>query len=141
MADVQPTKLVNPATALRRQRANCFELSTILVSLLIGAGYDAYVVSGYAGQTTCDGDLSFDECPLLATVPPTTPSPAKPTCVKYKARPGRQLLSRYEKMMAAREQDEIRKRHESEIAQELAEREASSHYVTEISHLYSLRDF
>jgi len=119
-------KLVNPATALRRQRANCFELSTILASLLIGAGYDAYVVSGYAGQTTCNGDLSFDECPLLATVSPTTPPPATPTCVKYKARPAKELFSRYEKMMVAREHDEIRRRRESEIARELAEREASS---------------
>ena len=126
MVDMQPMKLVGPATVLRRQRANCFELSTLLVSLLIGAGYDAYVVSGYAAQTTCNGDLSFDECPLLATVPPTTPPPAKPTCTKYKARPARELRSRYEKRMAEREQDKVRSEQESKIALELAERAASS---------------
>lgn len=118
---------MSPATVVRRQRGNCYEMSTLLVSLLVAAGYDAYVVSGYAGQTTCNGDLSFDDCPLLRTVPPAPPPPTVPICTKYRPRPAKELRSRYETMMAAREQAEIQKKHDSKIAEELAERAASSY--------------
>jgi len=103
-------------------------MSTLLVSLLVAAGYDAYVVSGYAGQTTCNGDLSYDYCPLLGSVPPSTAPPSNPTCTKYSARPAKQLRSRYEEMMAAREQAEIQKKHDLKMAEELAARAASSYY-------------
>ena len=98
-------------------------MSTLLVSLLLAAGYDAYVVSGYAGQTTCNADLSFDECPLLRTTPATAAPPTTPTCIKYRARPAKELLSRYEKRMADREEAELRKKDELRVAEEMAERE------------------
>lgn len=41
------------------QTANCFELATLLVSFLIGCGYDAYVVQGYATETVCSNDLKI----------------------------------------------------------------------------------
>lgn len=106
---------------LRRQRGNCFEMSTLLVSLLLAAGYDAYVVSGYAGQTTCNADLSYDECPLQ-TIPDTTAPAVEPTCKKYRARPALDLRSRYEMRMAAREQEEIQQKHDAKLAEEMAER-------------------
>jgi len=121
----QPTKLSSPATVLRQQRGNCFEMSTVLVSLLLAAGYDAYVVSGYAGQTTCNGDLSFDDCPLLRTAPPTRPPPVVDTCTKYRPRPAKDLRSRYELMMDARQQAEIERIKQQNIADELAKRAAS----------------
>ena len=37
----------------------------MLVSLLIAAGYDAYVVSGYASRETCLADETREVCPLL----------------------------------------------------------------------------
>jgi len=43
--------------------ADCFDYSTFLVSLLLGSGYDAYVVQGYALRTTCERDLSSVVCP------------------------------------------------------------------------------
>ena len=52
-------------TVLKRQKGNCFEYSTLLVSLLIAAGYDAYVVSGYATRETCLMDETREICPLL----------------------------------------------------------------------------
>ena len=52
-------------TVIRRQTGNCFEYSTLLCSLLLGAGYDAYVVSGYATRETCMMDESREICPLL----------------------------------------------------------------------------
>lgn len=39
------------------QTANCFELSTLLVSFLIGCGYNAFVVQGYATESVCNNDL------------------------------------------------------------------------------------
>lgn len=56
---------MSPATVLKRQKGNCFEYSTVLVSLLIAAGYDAYVVSGYATKETCLADETREICPLL----------------------------------------------------------------------------
>ena len=48
-----------------RQKGTCFEYSTLLVSLLIAAGYDAYVVSGYATRETCVMDETREICPML----------------------------------------------------------------------------
>lgn len=50
---------------LHEQQGNCFEFSTLLCSLLIGNGYDAYCVSGYATREVCVMDESRDVCPLL----------------------------------------------------------------------------
>ena len=120
--------MAGPATVLRRHGGNCFELSSLLTSLLVGAGYDAYVVSGYGGQTTCHGDLSFDDCPLLRAAPVDRPLAAEPACVKYQPRPAKELHSRYEQMMAEREQAEIDKKKAEKIAKELAERVASQYF-------------
>jgi len=43
-----PTVLTSPTFTLEKQVGNCFECATLLVSLLRGVGYDAYIVSGYA---------------------------------------------------------------------------------------------
>ncbi|XP_063978455.1 dynein regulatory complex subunit 7 isoform X2 [Diachasmimorpha longicaudata] len=71
-----PERLCSPTWLLTTQTANSFEYSTLLVSLLLGQGYNAYVVSGYASreQTLCD--MSMRSCPYLPTTDPT-PSQAK----------------------------------------------------------------
>jgi len=61
----QPTRLRSPMTVLKQQRGNCFEYATILCSLLIAQGYDAYVVSGYATREVCLMDSTRETCPLL----------------------------------------------------------------------------
>jgi hypothetical protein len=43
--------------------ADCFDYSTFLVSLLLGSGYDAYVVQGYALRSACERDHSSVVCP------------------------------------------------------------------------------
>lgn len=53
----QPNKIVSPATTLKTQTANCFELAILLVSLLIGCGYNAFIVYGYATEIVCNNDL------------------------------------------------------------------------------------
>ena len=57
--------LASPYTIIRRQRGNSFDYATLLCSLLLGAGYDAYVVSGYASREICNMDQSREICPLL----------------------------------------------------------------------------
>jgi len=53
----QPNKIVSPATTLKMQTANCFELAILLVSFLIGCGYNAFIVYGYATEIVCNNDL------------------------------------------------------------------------------------
>ncbi|XP_034717469.1 dynein regulatory complex subunit 7-like [Etheostoma cragini] len=62
-----PRYLFSPTSVLRRQRATCFEYATLLCSLLLGANYDAYCVSGYAVKEMCLLDQSLQQCPLLDT--------------------------------------------------------------------------
>ena len=61
----QPSTLVSPTTVLRSQKGNCFDFSVLLCSLLIGAGYDAYCVCGYATRETTLTDETREICPLL----------------------------------------------------------------------------
>ncbi|XP_013106494.1 coiled-coil domain-containing protein lobo isoform X1 [Stomoxys calcitrans] len=51
-----PNRLISPATILKRRRGNSFEMSTLLCSMLIGAGIDAVVVSGVARTEVVDND-------------------------------------------------------------------------------------
>ncbi|KAI3383038.1 hypothetical protein SNEBB_006892 [Seison nebaliae] len=48
-----PKKLFSPTYIINEQTGNCFDYSTLLVSILIAFGYDAYVVSGYASREIC----------------------------------------------------------------------------------------
>ena len=41
----------------------------MLASLLIGVGYDAYVVSGYATKEICLMDETRETCPMMIPVP------------------------------------------------------------------------
>lgn len=43
----KPRQLSSPHSTFLKQRAHSFEIATALCSLLIGVGYDAYVVSGF----------------------------------------------------------------------------------------------
>ena len=61
----QPRQLFSPSTVLQEQRATCFEAATLLCSMLIGAHYEAYCVSGYASREMCECDQSQRECPPL----------------------------------------------------------------------------
>lgn len=64
-----PTKLpdlvASTATMLQVRKGDCLDLSIFLVSLLRGAGYNAYVVLGYAPQWVTEADQSAVICPLL----------------------------------------------------------------------------
>lgn len=61
----QPQQQFSSTLVLRCQRATCLEFAALLCSLLLGANYDAYCVSGYTDREMCERDLSLKECPLL----------------------------------------------------------------------------
>ncbi|CAK0826538.1 unnamed protein product [Prorocentrum cordatum] len=46
--DRYPSKIPAPASVLKWQAGDCFDISVAMVSLLVGVGYDAYCVSGFA---------------------------------------------------------------------------------------------
>ncbi|KPA73399.1 hypothetical protein ABB37_09940 [Leptomonas pyrrhocoris] len=53
-----PSQVVSPATTLNWQTGNCIEMSLVLTSFLIGAGFNAYVVIGTAAPAVCLCDQS-----------------------------------------------------------------------------------
>ncbi|CAG5133748.1 unnamed protein product, partial [Candidula unifasciata] len=118
-----PTRLISPATILKRQRGNCFEYSTLLCSMLIGAGYDAYVVSGYATRETCLADESREICPLLKKKDEKKEEVQKKQIKKYTVKPPKDLLSRFELKMEARKKAELKAEEEKQKA-ELERRQA-----------------
>ncbi|XP_061695553.1 dynein regulatory complex subunit 7 [Syngnathoides biaculeatus] len=60
-----PKFLFSATSVLRSQTATCFEYAAVLCSLLLGANYDAYCVSGYASKEMCLLDQRLQDCPVL----------------------------------------------------------------------------
>ena len=54
-----PAILPSPATVMDWQAGDSFDCAQLLCSLLLGVGYDAYVVSGYAPKGSCPGRSEF----------------------------------------------------------------------------------
>ncbi|XP_011303464.1 coiled-coil domain-containing protein lobo homolog [Fopius arisanus] len=106
-----PERLCSPTWMLITQTANSFEYSTLLVSLLLGQGYNAYVVSGYASkeQTMCD--LSMRSCPYLpiTRTPPVSSTPEDCSRYRVKSPPDfrSKLLLEMEELERQRLQDEV----------------------------------
>jgi len=74
-----PTVLASPTFTLEKQVGNCFECATLLVSLLRGVGYDAYIVSGYATAdvTLLDESKVYFEPPVSYIKHDDLPKPLK----------------------------------------------------------------
>ncbi|XP_012937903.1 dynein regulatory complex subunit 7 [Aplysia californica] len=104
-----PEHLYAPQTVLERQRGHCFEYSTLLCSMLIGSGYDAYVVSGYASREVCNIDLTYTPCPLIEQDQKVYTQPASLNIRRYTVRPPRKLASVYMLRMK-RKEDAIKKK-------------------------------
>eukprot|EP00741_Cyanophora_paradoxa_P015016 tig00020830_g14487.t1 len=60
-----PSYVFSPTFVVKTQRADCFDFATLLCSYLLGVGYDAYCVSGYAPKHVTMCDQSEDTCPVL----------------------------------------------------------------------------
>lgn len=61
----QPNRLISPDTLLKRRHGNCFEMATLLCSLLIGNRYAAMVVSGLASRQVTNNDQQRVACPSI----------------------------------------------------------------------------
>ncbi|XP_063801875.1 dynein regulatory complex subunit 7 isoform X2 [Pseudophryne corroboree] len=108
-----PRHLFSSHSVLRKQKGNSFDFSVLLCSLLLGAGYDAYCVSGYASRDMCLMDETQEVCPLLRKPEEKIgEAPVKPP-KKYSVKNPRQLVSRFEqqqeaKQEAKKEEEELR---------------------------------
>ncbi|XP_059681008.1 dynein regulatory complex subunit 7 [Gavia stellata] len=112
-----PSSLYSPTTILKYQRGNCFDFSVLLCSMLIGAGYDAYCVHGYATREICTLDETLELCPLLRKPQEVPKEGMKKPSSKYRVKPPPDLQSKFEL------QQEAKKAAETEAAQKNKERE------------------
>ncbi|XP_056106838.1 dynein regulatory complex subunit 7 isoform X2 [Rhinichthys klamathensis goyatoka] len=103
-----PKQLSSPTWVLQTQRGTCFDFSSVLCSLLLGAGYNAYCVSGYATKEMCLLDQSREECPLLQTQIQGKTEEPKKTLRKYSVKPPRDLHSSFEKHQEEKRQTEAK---------------------------------
>ncbi|KAJ1523732.1 hypothetical protein ONE63_001565 [Megalurothrips usitatus] len=101
---------------LERQSAHCFELATLLASLLLGAGYDAYVVSGVATREVCANDQLRVVCPDFIPKVEVVEEARPRTPPKYQVREPPYLHSRFMEQMEERERrrEEDRRRLQQE---------------------------
>lgn len=59
-----PLKMPSPANVMKWQAGDCFDFAIALCSLLIGTGYNAYVVYGTAPKNITIKDESLMDCPF-----------------------------------------------------------------------------
>ncbi|XP_063724465.1 dynein regulatory complex subunit 7-like isoform X2 [Symsagittifera roscoffensis] len=115
-----PENLFSPTTVLSLQRGNCFDFSVLLCSLLLGSGYDAYVVCGYATKETTLMDQTRELCPLLNKSEQAKKEEREAEKKKYSVKPPKDLSSKYVRMMEERRV----KKEQEEVARRKAEDEA-----------------
>ncbi|XP_066874617.1 dynein regulatory complex subunit 7 isoform X4 [Kogia breviceps] len=91
-----PPYLYSSTMVLQYQEGNCFDFSTLLCSMLIGTGYDAYCVYGYGSRDLCHMDLTREVCPLTMKPKEVVKEEEKAPPKKYAAaaEPPRGLTSR-----------------------------------------------
>jgi len=112
-----PNMLASPMTIIRRQKGNSFDYATLLCSLLLGAGYDAYVVSGYASRELCNMDQTREVCPLLKGEGEVEKKEEKSLSRKYAVKPPKDLQSKFERRQKQKKID-AEKEKEAELKKE-----------------------
>lgn len=101
-----PLVLSSPTTVIRRQEGNCFDYCNLLCSLLIGSGYDAYCVSGYATREVTLMDETREVCPLLKKIDKIENEENQKEERKYAVKPPKDLRSKFEANMEAKKRKE-----------------------------------
>ncbi len=118
--------LWSPTKVLAEQRGNCFDYAVLLTSLLIGAGYDAYTVAGYATREVCNMDQTRSVCPFLVKSEQREEEKARKVAGKYAVKPPRDMESKYLQAMEAKErsrQSEEEERSRADEERRVAEQE------------------
>ncbi|NXA73309.1 DRC7 protein, partial [Thryothorus ludovicianus] len=113
---IPPSSLYSPTTILKYQRGNCFDFTVLLCSLLIGAGYDAYCVHGYATLEICSLDQTQELCPRLRK-PPEVPKEEDPN--KYRIKYPLEPQSKFELQQKAKKEEETESTQEEEKEEEV----------------------
>uniref|UniRef100_A0A8C5IG27 Dynein regulatory complex subunit 7 n=1 Tax=Junco hyemalis TaxID=40217 RepID=A0A8C5IG27_JUNHY len=111
-----PSSLYSPTTIVKYQRGNCFDFSVLLCSLLVGAGYDAYCVHGYATLEMCSMDQTQEVCPRLKKPPEVRSAEEDPN--KYKIKYPSEPKSQFELQQKAKEEEEAKPTQEEEKEEE-----------------------
>ncbi|KAF2899788.1 hypothetical protein ILUMI_06398, partial [Ignelater luminosus] len=132
-----PNRLYSPHTVVLRQSGHCFELATVLCSLLIGFGYDAYVVSGYATQDVCLKIMTRVDSPFPPEEEEKEEEVKHVLDAKYMLRPAKDLRSKFLLAMAQREVD--RANAEKEKQTELERQQIAELEKPPFDELYGLR--
>ncbi|XP_075621841.1 dynein regulatory complex subunit 7 isoform X3 [Balearica regulorum gibbericeps] len=113
-----PSSLYSPTTILKYQRGNCFDFSVLLCSMLIGAGYDAYCVHGYATREICTLDETLELCPLLRKPQEVPQQGMKKKSNKYRVKSPPDLQSKFELQQEAKKKAETEAAHKNEAREE-----------------------
>ncbi|NXU54706.1 DRC7 protein, partial [Turnix velox] len=121
-----PSSLYSPTTILKYQRGNCFDFSVLLCSLLVGAGYDAYCVHGYATREFCSLDETLKLCPLLGK-PEEVPKKEMKKPNKYRVKPPPDLQSKFELWQEAKKKAETEAAQKNKEGEEEKEVEKPEH--------------
>ena len=115
---LQPKQLRSPTWVQKFRKGNCFECATFLASLLLGQGYNAFVISGYASkeQTLCDSTRKSCPCvPRPDKQAGREPKAEQPEITKYKLK----LLPEYNSQFLLKlEEEEARKLEEKLLSDE-----------------------
>lgn len=114
-----PEKLVSPTLVLRQQKGNSFDHSVLLCSLLLGVGYDAYCVCGYATREVCMMDQTRNICPALEDKVESEDTKKDNTPNKYAVRPPKNFSSNFIAKMQARKEAEQKAEEERQHQEEL----------------------
>eukprot|EP00803_Ostreobium_quekettii_P006145 evm.model.scf_58.17 EVM.evm.TU.scf_58.17 scf_58:148652-165934(+) len=130
-----PAHLASQMSVLQWHAGDSFDIATVLCSLLLGVGYDAYVVAGYAprsvvlnDQTNVEYPLSESDLKAAAVVagvasadPAAAPKSDSKTGSKYAIKPPREIESQFikeqEEAQRVEAESEARASREKEAAQ------------------------
>ncbi|EFN62109.1 Coiled-coil domain-containing protein 135 [Camponotus floridanus] len=114
-----PERLCSPTWVLHFQKGNSFECATLLVSLLLGQSYNAFVVSGYASREQALCDMTRRTCPYLPERKYTPPPADMPKIAKYQLKAPPDFRSQFLLELEDRE----RKKKDAELQRQEEERQ------------------
>lgn len=126
-----PDLLPSPGTIISLRAGDCLDFSNLLVSLLRGAGYDAYVVCGYAPKWVCMNDETKVAYHLLDKFDPSvdTSAPKEEEEVdpdakeKYKIKVPPKHVSKFVTRMAKEAEEKEAQREQAEKEPDTKEEE------------------
>jgi len=114
-ANRYPTVMPAPASVLKWQAGDCFDLSIAMCSLLVGVGYDCYCVSGFAPRFITTRNEARSACPHLEWENEEAKTEAKPDEEEFIIPKKAPLRSEYEAAKKAAEAADKERMMEEEL--------------------------